>query len=509
MLSNGTHGNSLVTMGCSRTDCHFMITDLKHSTMHSFFWSFIEKIGQQGIQFIITVILARLLLPEEFGLIAILMVFMAVAQCFVESGFGSALIQKQDASHLDECSIYYCNIVLGFIAASLLYLAAPWIALFYNIPILVTLTQILCLNLVINSFGIVQTTLLTKHLDFKAQMKVTLIANVVSGTIAVAMAYQGAGVWSLVIQSLLGNLLRTILLWFFLSWRPSWMFSFNSLKTMFTFGSKLLFSGLLDTLYRNLFPIIIGKFFTATDLGFYSRANQIQQALVGNISWPVARVTYPVFSSIKDDKPRLKRGVKKVLSTMAMVIFPLMIGMALIARPLVSVLLTEKWLPCVIYLQLLCFLGLLYPLNLINLNVLIAQGRSDLFLRLEIIKKVISVILILFSYRWGIAVMILSQIFGSAISYFLNSFYTARFLNYPAIEQICDFAPLLFISVFMGFAVYLVNFLNITHDVFLLFAQILTGICVYLAFCRIARVSTFMEYADIIRPQIIKFCRIR
>jgi len=224
-----------------------MAENLVHTTVHGFFWSFSERIGQQSIQFVIQIILARLLLPEQYGLIAMITIFMVVAQSFIDSGFGSALIQKQGASYLDECSIFYFNIALGFVAAALLFLAAPWIASFYNTPVLVPLTQALSLNLIINAFGIIQTTLLTKKINFKSQMKVNLTATIVSGCIGVIMAYSGFGVWSLVGLSLSSNLIRTVLLWVFMSWRPSLLFSFNSLRAMFSFGSKLLFSGLLES----------------------------------------------------------------------------------------------------------------------------------------------------------------------------------------------------------------------------------------------------------------------
>ena len=470
-----------------------MNDDIKRATTHGLFWSFFERIGQQGIQFIISIILARLLLPEQFGLIAMLTIFMAVAQSFVVSGFGSALIQKQDTNHLDECSIFYFNILVGFLVSGVLFLSAPWIAAFYQIPLLIPLTRVLSLNLIINAFGIIHTTLLTKRIDFKAQMKVSVIATVLSGSVGVAMAYRGYGVWSLVAQSIGSNLIRTAMLWYLLPWRPSWIFSLVSLRSMFSFGSKLLFSGLLDTIYNNLYLVVIGKMFSATDLGYYSRAYQTQQLPAENLSSTVGRVTFPVFSSMQDDKARLKRGTRKALTALVMVNFPTMVGLAVVAKPLVLVLLTEKWLPCVPYLQLLCVVGMLYPLHVINLNVLIAQGRSDLFFRLEILKKILVTVAIGLTWRWGITAMIYGQIVTSIVSYYMNSYYTGKLLSYPIAEQLKDCLPILGLASLMGCGVLLVRYIPLQNNYLLLFLQIIIGVVLYILFCSFARISSFLE----------------
>ena len=470
-----------------------MNDDIKSATTNGFFWSFCERIGQQGIQFVISIILARVLLPEQFGLIAMLTIFMAVALSFVSSGFGSALIQKKDANHLDECSIFFFNILVSFLVAGILFLSAPWIAAFYQVPLLTPLARVLSLNLIINAFGIVQVALLTKRIDFKAQMKIGTIATVLSGSIGVTMAYQGYGVWSLVAQSIGSNLFRTTLLWFFLPWRPTWIFSSVALRSMFSFGSKLLFSGLLDTIYNNLYLVVIGKMFSAADLGYYTRAEQSVRFPVNNLSSTVGRVTFPVFSSMQDDKARLKRGTRKALSTLAMVNFPLMIGLAVVARPLVLVLLTEKWLPCVPYLQLLCMAGLLYPLQAINLNVLIAQGRSDLFFRLEIYKKVMITAAIFLTWRWGISALIYGQIATSVIAYYMNSYYTGKLLSYPIAEQLKDIVPILGLASLMGCGVYLSGYYHLNSTIVLLFFQVSMGVVLYIILCILAKISAFTE----------------
>ena len=471
---------------------------LKNKTLHALFWSFLERFGQQGIQFVISVILARLLLPEEFGLIAMLAIFMAIAQLFVDSGFGQALIQKQDATYVDECSIFYFNIFIGFFAAGLLCLTAPLIARFYNQPLLVPLTRVLSLNMIINGFGSIQTVLLTKHIDFKTQLKVNVIATVISGTIGVTMAINGFGVWSLVAQSLSSNFFRTVLLWFFDSWRPSLTFSFTSLQGMLAFGSRLFASSLLDAVFQNIYLVVIGKLFSPVYLGFYSRAKRLQQLPVTSLYSIVGRVAFPVFASVQDDKPRLKRGARKAITMLAMINFPIMVGLAVTAKPLVLLLLTEKWLPCVPYLQLLCAVGMLYPLHAINLNVLIAQKRSDLFFRNEVLKRILVVIAIITTYRWGIIAMIYGQIVTSILAYGINGYYTGKLIKYYSTEQIFDFAPYLAISAVMGVGIYFVQLIPFANICTLLLSQIIIGIIIYCTLCFCLRLSAFMEAINVL-----------
>lgn len=474
---------------------------LKERTISALFWSSFELLGQQSIQFVIAVILARLLLPSEFGLIAMLAIFMAVAQSIVDSGFGSALIQKSDSTHVDECSIFYFNIIVGILGAGFLCIAAPLIAEFYSEPLLVPLTQVLSLNLVINAFGLIQVSLLTKATDFKTQSKVSLASVATSGLIGIAMAFHGAGVWSLVVQSICQNLFRTCLLWFFFRWHPSWTFSIRALGTMFRFGSRLLFSGLLDTVFQNIYSVVIGRLFSPADLGFYARAVSVRDLPVQNIASSVGRVTFPVFSSFQNEKERLKKGVQKALQFMALVNFPVLIGLAVVAKPLVVLILTEKWLPCVTYLQLLCVVGILYPLHAINLNVLKAQGRSDIFFRLEVLKKIMAVVAIIVTYRWGISAMICGQIATSLISYYLNSYYTGRLLGYGLVQQSRDFASTLAAACVMGALIYPLALFRLTPSVTLAF-QILLGVSVYLLLCRLSNVPAFITLSVSVREYL-------
>jgi O-antigen/teichoic acid export membrane protein len=457
------------------------------------------------LRFVIGIILARLLFPEQFGLIGMLLIFMAVAQTFLDSGFGAALIQKKEATQKDICSIFYFNILVGVAAAGLLCLVAPWIAAFYNQPILTSLTRGMSLVIIINSFGLIQSTILSKQIDFKTQTKVSLISSILSGVIGVTMAATGFGVWSLVVQQISSAFFRTVLLWLLNTWRPALIFSLKSLKEMFSFGSKLLASGLLNQIFENIYLLVIGRLFSATDLGLFTRAKTFGDLPSHTLSGMIGRVTFPVFSTIQDDPIRLKRGLKKALTTLVLVNFPMMIGLAVIARPLVLVLLTEKWAECIPYLQLLCIVGLLFPLHLMNLNVLQALGRSDLFLRLEIIKKILIVLNIAITWRWGISAMICGMIATSIISYYLNSYYNGVLIGYPIREQLRDLSSYLIMAVLMGAVVYAAGLLPFPNHWSMLLVQIIIGFIVYVSLCRLFRLTAFMEICEEGRNRLALF----
>jgi O-antigen/teichoic acid export membrane protein len=470
-----------------------MNSELHSKTVRAGIWSFIEAICLRGLQFVVGVILARLLLPEQFGLVGMLMVFMAIAQTFLDSGFGAALIHKQVISEKDISSVFYFNLLMGIIAAVCLCVAAPHIATFYNQPILTPMLRVLSIVLVVNAFGLVQGILLTRAIDFKMQTKVTIIASFLSGFIGIGMAYWGYGVWSLVAQQIANAIFRTLLLWIFNRWRPAWLISLQSLREMFGFGSRLLASGLLNTIFDNVYLVVIGKLFLPADLGYFTRANSLQQLPSTTLASVVGRVTFPVFSTIQNDPERIKRGMKKALTLLMLVNAPLMIGLAVVARPLVLVLLTAKWTPCIPYLQLLSLLGLLFPLHLINLNVLQAMGRSDLFLRLEIIKKLLIVSNIAITFRWGIEAMIIGQIITSIVSYYLNAYYNKALLNYSIWEQIGDLYPYVLNAMLMGGAAYSLVCLSLTNPVLLLACQVAMGGVVYLIMCQIFRLSAYTD----------------
>jgi len=476
---------------------------IKHKAVNAVIWSGVERLSSQLIRFGIGVILARLLMPAEFGLIGMLAIFMGVAQVFVNCGFGEGLIQKQNTTHRDECSVFYLNLAFGLSAGALLYAAAPWIAHFYRQSILTSLTRLMALDVVINSFGIVQTMLLTKEIDFKTQLKVSVIATVISGAVAVGLAMQDFGVLSLAAQVLIGDALRVVFLWVFHGWRPSAVFSLASLRELLPYGSRMFASGLLNSIFTEIYSLVIGRVYSPVALGLFTRAKQMQQLPVDNLCNIVGRVSFPVFAAVQHDKAHLKRGLRKAARGLVMINFPFMIGLAVVARPLVLVLLTKKWEGCVPYIQLLCVGGALYPLSLIHLNALAAMGRSDLFLRLEIIKKVVVAISVAITFRYGVKALLIGDIAVSAISCCLNSYYSTRLARYSWKEQIVDLLPYLGISAFMGACVWLAGELPPWGGNFgLLAAELATGIVVYFLCCRFFRLSAFSEACEMVTDRI-------
>ncbi len=470
-----------------------MTDDLQKRTVRALAWSFVEAFAQRGIQFAIGIVLARLLFPEQFGLIGMLTIFIAVMRSFLDSGFAAALIQKKEVTDRELSSIFYFNVAVGVAAAGLLCLAAPAIAAFYRQPVLAPLTRALSAVIVINSFAMVQSALLIRRIDFKTQTKVSVAAGAVSGAAGIAMAVMGYGVWSLVVQQVSAALIATICLWLLSSWRPSPVFSMAALRSLFGYGSRLLASSVLNQLFDNLYLVVIGRVFSPADLGFFTRAKTLNELPSQTLAELTGRVTFPVFSSIQDDIDRVRRGLRKTLTALVMINFPVLIGLAVVAPLLVRLLLTDKWAPAVPYLQLLCAGSLLYPLHLMNLNVLQALGRSDLFLRLEIIKKALIVINIAVTWRWGISAMIWGMLATSVIGYVLNTWYTGKFVRYPLKDQATDLLPYLGASLAMGAAVLAIGRLQPGRGWPALLVQVGVGSLFYLALCRAFRLEAFME----------------
>lgn len=466
-------------------------------------WSTLHQVSVQGVQLVVGIVLARLLLPAEFGLVAMLTIFTSLAQSFIDSGFGAALIQKPKLDQTDTSTVFYFSIVVAVALAGLLAVAAPAIAAFYHQPMLTPLTRVLALNLVVNSFGVVQTNLLTKHLEFRGQTLAAMAAAGVSGSVGVAMALYGFGVWSLVGQSLLSTAVRTILLWFVSDWRPARSFSFRALKGMFSFGSRLAAAGLIFTVIDNLHLLIIGKLFSATQLGLYTRARRLQETPTVGFTAIISRITFPAFSEIQDDDALLRLAVHKAVTTSVFINFPLMIGIAACAKPLVLLLLTEKWLPCVPYLQLLCLVGLSYPLHVINLNLVIAKGRSDLVLRLEVLKDALVLTGIAAGWPFGVTGLICAQIVVSLICFYLNSHYTGKLIGYAFLSQFRAIFPYLGVSVAMGFLVYASTLFPFEGPATLLIAQVVAGVAAYCAGCWLLKLSALTEVWVLLKKWVL------
>ena len=474
--------------------------NLKQVAIKGFFWSAIEKFGTLGIQFIITLILARLLTPADFGLVGMLAIFIAISQSFINSGFGSALIQKKSPTAEDYSTVFYFNIVVSFLFYFLLFIAAPYIAAFYKQPELIKLTRVISLGFIFNAFGLIQITQLTKNINFKTQSKVSITVVIISGTIGITLALLGYGVWALVFQTLTTSLFRTIFYWIINKWRPLWVFSKHSFKTLFSFGSRLLMAGLIDTIYKNIYLIIIGKFFNASALGYFTQAKTLQEIPVVSITGIIQRVTYSLFSEIQDEKQRLYNGYTKIIHLAIFITFPLMLGLSAVSNNFISVVLTEKWLPSVPYLQLLCFAGMLYPIHAINLNIINVMGRSDLFLRLEIIKKTIITISIFVGIIWGVLGLVIGSVITSFIALIINTYYTGHLIGYGTKKQFIDLLPYFIVASIMAFLVFVVGYLLGT-GFGVLVIQIFLGLTIYTILARIFKLKAYVEAKEI----IIKF----
>ena len=455
-----------------------MSDSLKSKTVKGVVWSSIERFSTQGVQFLIMIIMARLLTPKDYGLIGMLAIFLAVAQSLIDSGFSQALIRKQDRTDVDNSTVFYFNIVVSSALYLILFIAAPFVADFYNQPELTSVMRIVCLGVILNSLAVVQRALLTVRIDFKTQAKASLSAAVISGCIGIVLAYCGFGVWSLVVQQLLNLSVNTLLLWIFSKWRPIAVFSWKSFHELFAFGSKMLASGLLDTLYRNIYPIVIGKLFSASSLGHYTRAHQFSEFPSSNVTGIIQRVTYPILCGIQDETERLEAVYRKFLKLSAFIIFPLMIGMSAVARPFIDIVLGTQWGFCGQLLQIICFAMMWYPIHAINLNLLQVKGRSDLFLRLEIIKKILGITVLCITAPFGLVVMCYGQIFNSIVALVINTYYTGKLINVGFIRQMKDLLPTLLLSLTMFGAILLVNgFIEV--NMHRLVIGVLVGIIVY------------------------------
>lgn len=454
-----------------------MADNLKQKTIGGLFWSFVDNFAKLGIQFIVGIILARILSPREFGLVGMLTIFIAVSQTFVDSGFRTALIRKKHCSDVDYSTVFYFNMVVAVALYIVLFFSAGLISRFFEEPQLKPLVKVLGLGLIFSSFGIIQQTILTREINFKLQTYVTLAAALGSGTLAIVMALNNYGVWSLVALTVSRFALSSLFLWSWSKWRPILVFSLQSFKELFSFGSKLLLSAIIETLYQNIYLIVIGKYFSARDLGFYTRADQFRNLPSKNIMGVIQRVSYPVLSSIQDEAERLKTNYQKLIRSTMFITFLLMLGMAAVAKPMVLALIGEKWLPSVVYLQLLCFVGMFYPLQALNLNMLNVKGRSDLFLKLEIIKKLIAIPVIIIGIFWGIKIMIVGMIVNSIIAYSINSYYSGRLIGYSTGEQIRDILPSFVLAVGINGVVFLLGLmLSISNNWLMLGLQIIAAV---------------------------------
>lgn len=475
-----------------------MESSLKHKAVKGVIWSTIERFSVQGIQFLVMIIMARLLTPKDYGLIGMLVIFISIAQSLIDSGFSQALIRKQDRTETDNSTVFYFNIVVGFLLYLTLFGIAPWVADFYDTPELCTLMRVISLSVIFNSLAVVQRALLTVNINFKTQAKASLNAAIVSGIIGISMAYNGFSYWSLAVQQLVNLGLNTLLLWVFTKWRPKAVYSWKSFKELFAFGSKLLVSGLIDVIYRNMYLIVIGKIFSASTLGYYTRAHHFAEFPSSNLTSIMQRVTYPVLCQIQDDDQRLAQIYRRFLRVSTFIIFPLLVGLSAVAEPFVILLLKEQWLFAATLLQIICFSMMWYPIHSINLNLLQVKGRSDLFLKLEIIKKIIAVIVLCITIPMGLIAMCIGQIITSLVFLIINTYYTGKLINIGFIRQMRDLFPTLLLSLSMWVLVYYsISFIQGTT--YQLLVGVLIGIIYYPSLAFLFRLPEVDEIKSIIK----------
>lgn len=469
-----------------------MSDSLKNKTLKGVRWSFIDNIAGSGITFFVGLVLARLLSPAEFGIIGMITIFIAISNSIIDSGFSNALIRKLDATNKDYNTVFIFNLGVSLFLYLLLYVSAPAISRFYNEAQLILVTRGIGLVLICNALGVIQRTLLIKAVNFKTQAKISLIASSGSGIIGIGMAFYGFGVWSLVVQQVSRQFFNSLFLWVFNKWRPAVEFSMKSFKELFGFGSKLMISGIINTVYQNIYYLIIGKFYTSAQLGQYTRAEQFKNIFSENLTSVVQRVSYPVLSSIQNEEERLLAAYRKIIKTTMMVAFGCMLGMAAIARPIILILIGEKWFQAVTYLQIMCFAAMLYPLHAINLNILQVKGRSDLFLKLEIYKKILAVIPVSLGIFFGIEYLLLGSVFNSFIAFFLNSFYSATLINYSSLQQVKDILPTFLISIITAGIMWTFSFLPWSNW-FILILQLSIGILIAWFLYEQSRLSEYLE----------------
>lgn len=475
-----------------------MKDSLKQKAAKGILWSTVERFSVQGVQFLIMIVMARLLTPHDYGIIGMLAIFLAVSQSLIDSGFSQALIRKQDRTEVDNNTVFYFNIVVSAWLYVILYVSAPFVADFYDTPQLCPVMRVVCLGIMFNSLAVVQRALLTIRIDFKTQAKAALTAAVTSGVVGIAMAYHGFGVWSLVTQQLLNLVINTGLLWLLSKWRPRLVYSWQSFHELFAFGSKLLASGLLDTIYRNIYPIVIGKLFSASSLGHYTRAHQFSEFPSSNLTGIIQRVTYPVLCEIQDDDERLSNIYRRFLKLSAFVIFPLMVGLSSVAQPFVNIILGQQWGFCGHLLQIICFSMMWYPIHSINLNLLQVKGRSDLFLRLEIIKKVLGVSVLCITAPFGLVVMCYGSIFNSLVALAINTYYTGKLINVGFLRQMRDLLPTIALCLTMFALILSVNcFLH--SDATKLCVGIVLGVAFYSLTSYVFKFSELKELRSLVK----------
>lgn len=473
---------------------------LKDKTIKGLVWGAVERWATQCVDFVFTVLIARLLLPDDYGIIAMLNIFLAISRTLIDSGFEAALIRKTDRTDTDFSTVFYFNVVASIFCYVILWVLSPHIAGFYNAPLLEQITKIVSLNLVISAFAGIHSAKLVIAIDFKTKTNVSLVHAVISGTVGLVMAYMGYGIWALIVQSVTAAIVRTIALWIAVRWKPSLVFSWQSFKEMFSFGSKLLTAGLLNTFYNNIYSLAIGKFYSPASLGVYSKANTLANLPSTNVMGVFQNVLYPVLSSIQDDKQKLIDIHRRFLRMSCFIVFPMAVGLASVADPLIRLLLTDKWAGCIPLLQVICFSAVWTPIIAVNTNLLKVKGRSDYFLKVEAINRIIGVVILCLTIPFGLVQMCYGVAVATFLSVCLNSYYTKKLIGYGFFSQLKDIASILVLSSVMGGFVLFIMTLFST-DIYRLIIGVSSGVVFYVVGAMLLKIPELKEILSILRKK--------
>lgn len=480
-----------------------MKESLKSSAVNGAIWTGIEKFSRHAVQFVIGIILARLLSPNDFGVIGMLAIFIAIAQTFTDSGLSSALIQKKDRTEVDCSTMFFFSIGVGVLFYLLLYATAPLIADFYNMSILTDVTRVVALSIILSGLTAVQNARLTIELRFRTLSLIAIISMVVTGATGLILAYSGWGVWALVFQALAGQVVTSICTWYCSRWLPKLEFSMDSFKQLWGFGSKLLVSGLINTIYDNFYTLVIGKKFTSAEVGFYNRGNHFALLPTKTVQDMAIKVNFPILAKMQDDDERLLGAYKKLLTVPLYILYPVLVCMAVTAEPLVIVLIGEKWLPCVPIMQVLCIGYMFSPLTHINLNLLYVKGRTDLVLKLEFIKKPIAFLILFASIPFGIIVMVIGKAIYEFIAFSFNCYYTGKILNYGEWKQLKLLLPTFINCAVMAAVIYL-SMLPFTLPIVKLCVGVSVGFISYWLFSIVTKDAAYRELREIVRRKLLR-----
>ncbi|WP_158210640.1 lipopolysaccharide biosynthesis protein [Myroides phaeus] len=476
---------------------------LRNKTINGVIWSAIQSIGTKIIQLLITIIIARVLMPEDYGLVGMLFIFIALGNVIIDAGFSQALIRKENVSEIEYSSVFYFNVIMGLFIYIVLYFFAPLIADFYNEPILLDISRLSFLIFPISACGVVQYTKLSREINFKLLAKISLLATFISGFLGIVMAYLDQGVWSLVWQSLVFSIIQVALYWWYSKWKPLFVFSLKPISNLISFSLSLLSTNVLIVVFNNLYTLIIGKVYNVDTVGYYNQAKRFEEIPTQTLTTIIQKVSFPILSQLQSDDVKLKSGYRKVINMAVYLNFPLMIMLIVVAEDLFTVLLGAKWILAVPYFQLLCLHGVFFPLHSINVNILKVKNRGKKLLSLEIVRRLLMIIAIVLTLPLGVYWLLVGHVIASLISIIINMYYCGKEISFSLIQQFKDVLPTLILSIVCGLIVYTVHFLNIEVSVYIkLIFQIASGAFLYLMFSIFFKIESYRELIKIVKSKI-------